>query len=320
MRYAFILAAFAAIATSSRAAAPPDVQTIAARRGLERLRQGATRYTEHRRCFSCHHQALTLAAFAAAKARGLRGDQPFVAAQVSFTLESFREKLKRVRQGQAVPGGNTMTAYALFALRQAGHPADETTAALVDYLLVRQKADGAWPALMPRPPSEGSSFTNTALALMALSHYGKASDRRVTEATALGKAWLRKATPKTTEDRVFHLRGLRATGADPALAREALLKRQRADGSWSQLDDAQGDAYATATVLYALDLPPDDTAYRRGIAYLIRTQKADGSWFVATRSRPVQTFFDNGDPGGKSQFISFLATGWATWVLVGSER
>jgi N-acyl-D-amino-acid deacylase len=37
---------------------------------------------------------------------------------------------------------------------------------------------------------------------------------------------------------------------------------------------------------------------------------------VQTRSRPVQVFFDNGDPGGKSQFISFLATGWATLALL----
>ena len=37
-----------------------------------------------------------------------------------------------------------------------------------------------------------------------------------------------------------------------------------------------------------------------------------------TGSRPVQVFFDNGDPGGKSQFISFLATGWATLALLES--
>jgi hypothetical protein len=30
----------------------------------------------------------------------------------------------------------------------------------------------------------------------------------------------------------------------------------------------------------------------------------------------LQPFFDNGDPGGKSQFISFAATGWATLALL----
>jgi hypothetical protein len=57
-------------------------------------------------------------------------------------------------------------------------------------------------------------------------------------------------------------------------------------------------------------------AYRRGVAYLLRTQTPEGAWIVQTRSRPVQTFFDNGDPGGKHQFISFAATGWAVQALL----
>ena len=57
-------------------------------------------------------------------------------------------------------------------------------------------------------------------------------------------------------------------------------------------------------------------AYRRGMAYLLRTQTARGAWLVKTRSRPVQTFFDNKDPGGKDQFISFAATGWAVQALL----
>ncbi len=48
--------------------------------------------------------------------------------------------------------------------------------------------------------------------------------------------------------------------------------------------------------------------YGRGVKYLLDTQKEDGAWMVETRAKPVQTYFDNGDPGGKSQFISFAAT------------
>ena len=55
---------------------------------------------------------------------------------------------------------------------------------------------------------------------------------------------------------------------------------------------------------------------RRGLAYLLKTQREDGAWIVETRSRPVQIFFDNGDPGGKSQFISFAATNWAVLALL----
>jgi hypothetical protein len=57
-------------------------------------------------------------------------------------------------------------------------------------------------------------------------------------------------------------------------------------------------------------------AYQKGVGFLVRTQKEDGSWFVQTRSRPVQKFFDNGDPGGPSQFICMAATGWAVQALL----
>jgi hypothetical protein len=43
--------------------------------------------------------------------------------------------------------------------------------------------------------------------------------------------------------------------------------------------------------------------------------KTDGSWHVATRSKPVQVYFDNGDPHGKDQFISMMATSWSTAAL-----
>jgi hypothetical protein len=183
---------------------------------------------------------------------------------------------------------------------------------------------------MDRPPSEGSLFTNCAHALHGLRVYGPARDakgqeqlhERVDKAVARGKEWLLKNKPSTMEDKVFHLRALvytEAGAADIAVSREALLKEQKADGSWSQLPDLAGDAYATGSVLVALaraGLAPSDAAYQKGVKFLLGTQRPDGAWLVDTRSRPVQTFFDNGDPGGKSQFISFSATGWAVLALL----
>ena len=60
-------------------------------------------------------------------------------------------------------------------------------------------------------------------------------------------------------------------------------------------------------------------AIKRARSYLIRTQKKDGSWFVKSRSKPIQKFFDNGDPHGKDQFISISATSWATAALAKSR-
>ena len=158
--------------------------------------------------------------------------------------------------------------------------------------------------------------------------------------------WLRRAQPKETEDRVFRLWGLKHAGAsandlDAAVA--DLLKTQRPDGGWSQLiepadsTETKGgkgpavaesfdgscalasDAYATGSALVALHLAgavaTDHPAYRRGLHFLIRTQREDGSWYVKSRSHPFQTYFESGFPHGPDQFISAAASGWAVAAL-----
>lgn len=317
------------MAAPARADAPTDAVRAAVEKGLRRLEQGAASYVKNRQCFSCHHQATTILALTAAKKRSFEIEPAKLRQQVDFTLKTFDHKREQVARGLAVPGGNTMSAYALFALEAAEHPADETTAALVEYLLVRQKPDGSWPAVTQRPPTEGSSFTNAALALRALRRYGPAEGAdelraRIDKAIANGREWLLKAQPAHTEDRAFRLRALVTAAVEDqtiAAAWAELLKEQRDDGSWAQLPDRAGDAYATGTVLTALrfaGLPADDAAVQKGVKYLLATQRDDGAWLVETRSRPVQIFFDNGDPGGKSQFIGFAATGWAVLALIES--
>lgn len=294
-------------------------------KGLRRIQTGAANYLKNSACYSCHHQAAAVAVITSARNRGFTVEDKQLANQIEFTLESFRPFGEQIKKGRGIPGGNTMAAYALLSLEQAGHKADEVTALLIEFLLLRQKADGSSPALMPRPPSEGSSFTNTALVLRALRKWPAkepAQQQRIERAFESGKQWLLKNEPKDTEDRAFHLRGIATAGAEKKrieAARARLLEDQNEDGSWSQLPNLKGDAYATGLVLMALretGTPADDTAYRKGVQFLVRTQHADGSWLVQTRSRPVQKFFDNGDPHGNSQFISFAATGWAVQALL----
>ena len=111
-----------------------------------------------------------------------------------------------------------------------------------------------------------------------------------------------------------------------------LKDKQCDDGGWAQLDGPGGagggeppaaairsDAYATGTALVALHqaggLSTSDSAYQRGLRYLLATQHTDGTWHVATRSKPIQKYFETGFPYGKDQFISSAATGWAATAL-----
>ena len=157
--------------------------------------------------------------------------------------------------------------------------------------------------------------------------------------------WLERARPTETEDRVFRLWGLKYAGALPdnlALAAADLLKTQRPDGGWSQLLEPvdatetkagkgagvtsrtpahalASDAYSTGSVLVSLHLAgavdTNHPAYRQGLDFLIRTQREDGSWYVKSRSRPFQTYFESGFPHGHDQFISAAASGWAVAAL-----
>jgi N-acyl-D-amino-acid deacylase len=317
-------------------AVSPSEQRInsAIDRGLKRLAQAAENYPQNRQCFSCHHQSLPLMALNAAKRRGFKVDDKVIERQTRFTLDSFRPKLKEIAEGKGVGGANTTAAYALHTLEIVNHPADDVTEALARFLVVRQRADGSWPATTKRPPTEGSLFTSAALALRSLKHYTPQEDspedrelkEQMTRAIERGTRWLEKAETTDTEDRVHRLLALVAINAEPeriTRARDELLNQQLANGSWAQLPDAKGDAYATGTVLHALrqaGLKPQDRAYRRGVAYLLNTQDRSGAWIVETRSRPVQTFFDNGDPGGKSQFISTYTTGWAVLALLEATK
>lgn len=294
----------------------------AVQRGLNIVTTAAANYPNHQTCFSCHHQTLPMLAAVTARQRKLAVDETLLPTQTEFTRVSFHEDLEKLREGRGI-GGRAMTvAYGLWALRLAEHKADETTDAMVEFLLKTQHDDGRWSKQTSRPPLEESNLTCTVLAADGLQHFAAESQRAEADA-AIDKAkrWLAEAKLESQEDRAARLLGLGWLGgeeAEIAAARERLLAAQRDDGGWGQLDDIPSDAYATGQALWALQatgLSASSVAYQRGMSFLLRTQCEDGSWFVATRSKPVQPYFDNGDPHGKNQFISTPATCWAIAAL-----
>ena len=61
-------------------------------------------------------------------------------------------------------------------------------------------------------------------------------------------------------------------------------------------------------------------AVKRGTNYLLSTQRADGSWYVRSRSPKFQPYFEGGFAYGPDQWISSMATGWATTALASSIK
>src|SRR5262249_17363497 len=153
-----------------------------------------------------------------------------------------------------------------------------------------QWVDGRWNYGLPRIPFDSSDIAATALAVRVLPAYApKEHAAEIAERLARAKAWLRATAPRTTDDKAFHLFGLRWANADPQDIRQAirrLLADQRPDGGWGQRTEMASDAYATGQVLVALHqaggVAVTDEAYQRGVQYLLRTQEDDGSWLIST--------------------------------------
>jgi squalene cyclase len=142
---------------------------------------------------------------------------------------------------------------------------------------------------------------------------------------ASAREWLRNVKAVTTEDRAMQLLGLHWAGVDArsvASLRKAILAEQRADGGWRQRANQSTDSYSTGESLYALavggGVAPTSAAYRRGVAFLLRTQRPDASWYVASRSPKIQAYFNGGFPYDGDQWISSWGTAWAAMALTQS--
>ena len=290
-----------------------DSMRKAVQRAIPLIEKSAATYIEERSCFSCHHQALTVMALGQAKLAGFTIQDKIISEQSKFTLEYFGDRKDRLPKGEGVPGGSYSAGYALAGLAAAREPSNETTRALIQYLLKKQNKDGSWRIRTHRPPLEDSHFTATALGLKATAktdHAKKASQ------------WLVKTQAKSTEDHVFKILGLHWAGMEKEtkVAAEALLELQHKDGGWAQRPEMKSDAYATGQALAVLKqsgiLKSDSTQYKRGVAWLLENQKPDGSWHVKTHSKPIQKYFESDFPHGKDQFISISATCWAVMALL----
>jgi hypothetical protein len=292
-------------------------------RALPLLVKAAAGHVEKQTCFACHNQALPMLAFHSARRHGFTVKDDDVKEQTDFIADFLGRNKAKFKKGDGTGGQADTAGYALLTLELGGHKPDEVTAAVAEYLLKYQADKDHWRVTSNRPPSEASNFTTNYLALRALRVWGTPEQKEaIAKRRDAVREWLSKTPAKDTEDRVFRLLALKEAAAKEDAIREAaqtLLKAQRADGSWAQLDDKPGDAYATGSALVALNeaggLAPTDPAYRRGLWFLLRTQRADGSWEVKSRSKPFQPYYESGFPYGKDQFISATASGWATAAL-----
>ena len=323
MMMVVVVAAGLGAESAGAAETEPAQIRAAVKKALPLIEKSAGEYVRQKQCFSCHHQALPMLAMVTARKRGFEIDEKELAGQVKFTAESLGRSREAYREGRGQGGQATTAGYGLWALELGGRKGDETTSAVVEYLVGWQKELGHYRPQTKRPPSEGSEFTPTYVALRGMRSFGGAEQKeRIAERMETIRRWVQETPGRDTEDRVFRLWALRLAGVEGEkleAAKQELVETQRDDGGWAQTEEMESDAYATGSALFVLQeaggVAVSDPVYQRGMAYLVRSQQTDGSWLVKTRSRPVQTYFESGFPHGKDQFISMMATSWATAAL-----
>ena len=299
--------------------ANPDAVRESAQRAIALLQKTSTQFMRVSGCVSCHNHFLPQMTMAAARTHGVAVDEKSARLTTEASLAAVKPLMEEAaKSADRIPDPSITVSYALLGFAANNYPADANTEAMAELVAHWQMEDGGFRAFTLRPPIESSHFTATALSIRALQLYGQAPEERVLRA----RAWLLRSTPETTEDRAMQLLGLAWANAEPSEIREraqALLAEQRPDGGWGQLPSLETDAYGTGQALVALQsaaaIPASDPAIQRGIAFLLRTQFADGSWLVRTRSFPFQPYKESGFPYGKDQWISAAGTSWAAMAL-----
>ena len=298
----------------------------ASAKAVKLIQQSQVVWSRKESCNSCHHQLLPEIPLRLARERGVPLDEKVAQATTANTFAYLKDLDSSVQGYDYIDV--VFDGWELVAALAAGVRPSLSTSASAQFIASRQLPDGSWPTIDVRPPQSSSPFTTTAVCAQAIRNYLPAQFKNEKESRVRrAREWLVNARPRTTEDRTFQLLGLQWTGADKnTLDKTArlLLGEQREDGGWSQLTGLGSDAYATGEVLAALHeaagIPASDPAYQRGLRFLLKSQEADGSWHVSSRLHPPAPvsppFFETGFPYQHDQFISAMATSWATAALL----
>jgi Squalene-hopene cyclase C-terminal domain len=302
---------------------PSDVSATIDR-GLAFLAKDALAWKKAHNCASCHHASLVVWATREAKLRGHAVDEPVLAELTKWVAESGDGKFGLARPASAPKAASPKAVYFALALGVDPRP-DEVSQRGLKLLLktvaAEQTENGSWSTWpQTRPPIFGSSDESlTVLATLAVLPAAAAGDDSAKAVRDKAIRWL--AETKTDDDPqsialrlvLWNRLGRPPEEGQPLVKR--IKERQNEDGGWSQTNGMASDAWATGQALYALahaGVKSDEPVIRRAHAFLIKTQRADGSWPMT--SRPVK-------PGGEGSKSLIPITGaGSAWAVLGLVR
>ena len=321
-----ILCLFAVLPLRGQEAHPDQLRAAASRALASIQKAQALWYTTNKQvCASCHHQYQPAIAYRVARDHRVPFDEVIAKAD-AISAFTFADIDRAVQYTHVIEPAMD-DAYRMVAANAAGVKPNLGAAIYARLLISRQNTGGDWDGFHQRPPSSYSRVTMATLGLRAVQLYHHPNQKAEADAAvARARKFLESHTARDTEERSYQLLGLRWAGADRATLRKlaaGLQATQRPDGGWNSMAGRDSDVYSTGQALVALhdggSVAIIDSTWQRGIAYLLKTQAADGTWHATSRLHPPAPlsppYFDAGYPHGHDQFLSMQGASWAVMAL-----
>jgi hypothetical protein len=293
-------------------------------RGLGFLVKDALAWRNKHKCVSCHHAALVVWSMQEARQRGRAVDERVMSDLTKWVAEAGDGKTGVPRPKGVPQALNAKAVWLALSLGAVPKP-NATVQTGLKLLQGTVKSDqtetGAWAAWPEtRPPIFGKSDDSmTALATLALLPAAASGDAGAKVARDKGIKWLAETKtdgdPQSVAMRLVLWKKMHRPAQEWQPLARMIKERQNPDGGWSQAKDMTSDAWATGQALYALahaGIKPDAPVIRRAHAFLIKTQRADGSWPMT--SRPLKA-----GGQGSTSLIPITGAGSA-WAVLGLVR
>lgn len=308
----------------------PKLKSASLERAAEFLDAVSLKWTQQRKCGTCHTNVPHLMAMPALKRKPTE--------QESAVRAFFEERVKNWDRGEKGGQPRWDTEVVVTGVTLAFHDAGTTgklhpmTRTALDRMWTVQAKDGAWDWLKCKwPPLEHDDYYGAVFAALGV---GIAPDDYAkSEKAKAGLEKLKAYLQKTPAPNLHHksylmwaslkLDGLMSKDERDRTVKE-LLAKQKADGGcslamlgdWKGYDgrmndpDAASDGYATGLVVYLLrqaSVSKDDDAIKKGVAWLKGNQRESGRWF--TKSPNTDNY----------HFISHAGTAFAVLALKACE-
>lgn len=308
--------------TAVLTASPTEISSIDSdqlepvQRAAAFLKDDNLRLVSGNSCVNCHHGPIRGWSLREAARISSAFNANNLEATTDGQLNFLQERAKSY--GGKKWGHSLAMFYAVSLAETSDRLDDSLKEQLTEIILDQQTEQGTWRAAnqfnnQRRPKGEGQEV-QTMWGVLALSKLS--SNDEVSEAKTKALSWLTTAKRGTTIDsRVLRLllavRGETSTSERSDELLSELQGDQHDDGGWGWQKEDESDAWGTGLALYALsqlELTGRSDAVTKGRAFLMATQKKNGSWHVEGKLKK------------NPEMASYFGTAWAVIGLARTRQ